>query len=349
MKRIDSKRRLYLIRIERKRARRKHKRRRGSGDRYGTAAITEESRILKAPEEFGIVFGFLRRRVLDFLSQLREAIGKGKRPVVIDFTATHRMAAEGTLLFKAELCRLVHSYPGATVTCIPPEDQKVSEVLKQVGIYELLGFKSEIKPSHDDVINWRHAHGHGAQGEKYNEILGHYDGIIPERLATGLYVGITEAMSNCHHHAYIGRRRDGLNADPKSKDWWMFSQERDGKLTVVFCDLGVGIPETLPIKRPALWKQLISMQKRPKDGKTIEAAVKESRSRTEKHYRGKGLKQLVEAIEQFPAARLLIMSNKGCYDYVANGSTRVVNYRGSILGTLIQWTVPISDLPVPPQ
>ncbi|WP_303900767.1 hypothetical protein [Thiohalomonas denitrificans] len=349
MKRVDSERRQYLIRVERKRARRKHKQQHGGSQGRGTPARAKEKRTVKAPEEFGIFFKPLRKRVCEFISELREAIGKGKRPVVIDFTGTQRMAAEGTLLFKAELCRLIRSYPGTPVSCLAPRDDKVSEVLKQVGIYELLGFDSKIKPSHDDVVNWRHAHGHGAQGKKYDEILGHYDGIIPNRLAEGLYVGITEAMSNCHHHAYIWKRKDGLNADPKSKDWWMFSQERDGKLTVVFCDLGVGIPETLPVKRPALWKRLIALQKRPKDGKAIEAALKESRSRTEKHYRGKGLKQLVNAIEQFPAARLLIMSNKRCYDYIANGNTRVVNYRDSILGTLIQWTVPISDLPAPPQ
>lgn len=167
--------------------------------------------------------------------------------------------------------------------------------------------------------------------------------MIPETLASGLYLGITEAMTNCHHHAYIEKRNDGLNLDDIQKNWWMFSQEKDGFLHVVFGDLGIGIPVSLPIKKPGWWG---SIQKNfgmtPSDGTVIAEAIAQSRSRTGKSYRGKGLKQLVEAIESIDNARLVIYSNKGVYTYM-KGHPATFNFRDSIYGTVVYWSVPVEQ------
>jgi len=253
------------------------------------------------------------------------------------------MISGGTLLLLAEISRIIritrHSIP---MRCLPPKNYKVAQVLEQVGINNLLRSKVKVRPIAHDVVSWRAANGHLAEGEKYNDILGHYDGVISENLKTGLYLGLTEAMTNTNQHAYEKERQDGLNYSDQSKDWWMFSQKKDGKLSVVFCDLGIGIPTSLPLKNPGLWKKLKKKLGNPADGECIREAVEATHSRTGQHHRGKGLKQLVSTIDKIKGGRLIIFSNHGCY-VMRDGEENVYNMKNSILGTLISWSLPLEE------
>lgn len=300
---------------------------------------------LRAPVSFDLLSSDDRTKVLKFLRKMSAAVRNSTRHVRLDFTSTESMTAGATLLFKAELCRSIQTSILFNVPKItPPKSTKIEQVLSQIGVYDLVGHTSKIMISHPDVINWRYANGDEVLGEKYDEILGHYDGVILESIASGLYLGITEAMTNCHHHAYIDKRDDGLNIKEIKKNWWMFSQEKDGVLHVAFSDLGVGIPVSLPIKRPGLWGNIKKkFGIKPSDGAIINEAIIESKSRTGKSYRGKGLKQLVEAIESTEDAKLLLYSNKGLYTHV-DGVSKVFNFRDSIYGTLIYWSVPVSQI-----
>lgn len=342
MKRIDYRRRLYFERVRKKRERRKWKLRRRERLRR---LARQHPNTLTAPIMFDIDKPKARAKLATFLAKLRGHISDNNgADVTIDFTDTSRMWAGGTLLLKAELCRLRRiTDQQLRIRCIPPRNQKIAQVLKQTGIYKLLGHKSAIVPTYQDVVHWRYANGHQVDGAKYDEVLGHYDGTIPQSVANGLYLGLTEAMTNCHHHAYIAPRKDGLNQVDEPKDWWMFSQERDGRLSVVFCDLGVGIPETLPIQQPSLWRRLKSTFGAPTDAAAIDEAIKESRTRTQKHYRGKGLRQLIDVIEKTPGAALTLHSNRGRYMY-RNGNSTTDNFDDSILGTLITWSVPVKTM-----
>ncbi len=301
--------------------------------------------VLKAPSRFDLINSGSRSELLTFLRKMSTNIRTSARPIHLNFSATENMISDATLLFKAELCRSLQtskSYNIPTIT--PPKSTKIDQVLKQIGVYDLVGHTSKVQLSHPDVINWRYANGDEVVGEKYDEILGHYDGVIHETLASGLYLGITEAMTNCHHHAYIEKRGDGLNIgeDEVKKNWWMFSQEKDGVLHVVFGDLGIGIPKSLPIKQPGLWgniKKKLGLS--PRDADVINEAILESKSRTGKSYRGKGLKQLVEAIETTDDAELLLYSNRGLYTHV-DGESKIYNFRNSIYGTLVYWSVPVA-------
>lgn len=339
MKRIDYWRRLYFERVRAKRERRVEKRRRQERKRR---VERRRPNVLPAPLLFDVDNPKARSRLLSFLAKLRtKVIDNSGTGVTIDFSDTRKMWAAGTLLFKAELCRLQRISGGKTrLSCISPRNPKVSQVLKKTGIFKLLQHRSKVVPSYVDVIHWYHAHGNQVDGAKYDDVLGRYDGVIPDVVASGLYLGLTEAMTNCHHHAYIDQRQDGLNQVDEPQDWWMFSQERDGQLTVVFCDLGVGIPQTLPIKQPSWWERMKVKMGSPTDAQAINEAIKESRSRTEKHYRGKGLGQMVNVIERTPGAVLLLHSNRGRYTY-SNGSSKIQNFGDSILGTLIAWRVPV--------
>lgn len=300
----------------------------------------EQFETLRAPRIFAITEKNVRRKLLRFISGLRETIVLQRRSVKIDFTDTEKMFADGTLLFYAELSRLIRLKGNVDIKCAPPRNEKVAQVLKQVGIFDLVGYRRKVETTHDDVIHWRSANGHEVIGEKFDEVLGHYDGQITEALSQKLYLGFTEAMTNCHHHAYIRVRPDGLNIADEPKDWWMFSQERDGWLTVVFCDLGIGIPGTLPIQKPTLWQRIELFGSRL-DAHAIQEAIGVSRTRTGLHHRGKGLKQLVDVVAHEDQGQISIFSNKGRFTLKSQKEI-ISQFKDDIHGTLIFWKVPIT-------
>lgn len=82
-----------------------------------------------------------------------------------------------------------------------------------------------------------------AEGEQFAELFEEFDGRIKN--FKQLYEGMVEAMANSVAHAYLSERGDGFELTPDTKRWWAFWQERAGKLSVVICDLGIGISRSL--------------------------------------------------------------------------------------------------------
>ncbi len=169
-----------------------------------------------------------------------------------------------------------------------------------------------------------------------------------------MYKGVTEAMTNASNHAYIEERADGLAFGREEPRWWMFSQERNGRLFVSLCDLGVGIPNSLPRTKLKDWapESVLSFIKSVAQGSAptndcvmIKAAIELGRSRTDLPYRGRGLQQLKDVIDVVSDGSLAIHSNRGVYRY--NPSNRAIetinDFSDSIMGTLILWNVPISS------
>ncbi|UZR29054.1 hypothetical protein [Methylococcus mesophilus] len=304
---------------------------------------------IAAPYSFDISKEKPRSQLLTFINQLRYTVLVKEKCACINFSNTQKLDAGGTLLFVAELSRIQYLSKRyekqITIRCVPAAKRKVSQVLSRIGVYKRLRTPIKIGASLDeDVVHWRFATGRGAVGEKYDEILGRYDGSIAPTLSHKLYVGLTEAMSNVHYHAHIEPRNDGLNIqlEDDTKDWWMFSQERDGILLVVFCDLGIGIPGSLPKQHPTLWQSLLSLigQNPLSDGHVIKEATQVSVSRTGASHRGRGLRQMVTAITGEFKGKVRIFSNKGLYTY--DGQNELVdNFSTSILGTIIAWATPL--------
>lgn len=294
--------------------------------------------VWRAPRVFCLAIIDERRRLLRSLVDLRRRIAIEREATCLDFSATTKMNAEGALLFVAELFRLKR-YVGSSVllTCKLSLNHKICQVLKQVGVLDALGITEVVKPVDADVVNWRYAHGERVLGEKYEDVLKDYDGEITEALQTELYTGITEAMTNVLNHAYAYRRQDTITVD--NRDWWMFSQQMNGFLSVVFCDLGAGIPRTLPAKQPTLWERIKRLGKTA-DAFTIEYAVKDSISRTGEEHRGKGLGQIVRVIENVAGGTVVIHSNCGAY-VVSDTGNKLMHYSDNILGTLIYWRIPL--------
>lgn len=287
-----------------------------------------------------------RVKLLKFISKLRTMMLINKKSICIDFSTTKHLVADGTLLFVSELNRAIQlSGNKVTVKCVPPKKAKLKNVFSQIGLFKTFKYKYRGIKNHDeDVVHWRYANGVLVEGKAYEQLLGQYDGRIAESLSSKLYVGLVEGMKNVRHHAHINVRKDGMNVKHDFQGWWMFSQERNGHLSVLLCDLGVGIPDTLPVKHQnafeALLRKLALKSMQLNDSEIISEATELKKSRTLEEHRGRGLGQMVNAITGEFEGSVTILSNKGCYTN-QNGRVTLREFGSSILGTLIYWRVPL--------
>lgn len=343
MHRLTSRQRAFQIRKNRRITRRKFKIRRKI--QIQKRRFVTWHRI-EAPAIFDLYEAKHRDRLLRFLEQLRVSIVVERKPVCLDFTGVEKLIADATLLFLAELKRTIKLAPEIKIRCIPPRKRKIAQVFQKIKIFKILRHSKLYSYIADhDVVHWRFATGSDVEGNKYDDILGVYDGQIAEKLSNKLYVGLTEAMTNVHNHAYLLTRQDGLDQNGIVKDWWMFSQERDGFLHVVFCDLGAGIPQTMPIKHPTVIQQLIRFtqikSRKPSDAEIIEEATKLKVSGTGLSHRGRGLSQMVKAVANDFHGDLFLYSNFGCF--VVGREKKLIDYKTSIMGTLIAWRIPLTN------
>jgi hypothetical protein len=121
----------------------------------------------------------------------------------------------------------------------------------------------------------------------------------------------------------------------------------DAQLTIMFCDLGVGIPVTLPKRYPMeIILNYLSILPgiRPNDGQMIRAGMEIGRSQTLKINRGKGLNDLRRIIDDAGEGELHIFSGRGCYRYSPGKVDEVENLKRTVGGTLIKWTIPLSKI-----
>lgn len=319
------------------RARRRHKKQKPRDPNHLRALR------INAPQSFDAYNHVLRSELATFLATLREHFrDKPDRTLLIDFSRTERFYASGTLLFYAELTRLIE-YRNNTVKirCTAPANDRASQVLEQIGIYKLCNHRSHGTPTRHDVVHWRVARGHLVDNTICAPAIEAYEGQLATPLVDGLLGGLAEAMANAVHHAYDGARDDGLNFTGL-RDWWMFSQKKDGYLSVVFCDLGIGIPATLPIKRPWLLKHMEKFGLPVNDANCIREAINEGRSQTGLPGRGHGLGNIIEVVEKVHRGIAIVSSNRGYYRS-KEGTASLANYRDSLMGTLIYWHVPLQE------
>ena len=301
--------------------------------------------MVRAPDRFILLDTIHRRSLLIFLSELRQACLEAPR-VTVDFRGTKKMESGGTLLFCAELHRLQVAFPHVQFRCVPSRDAKVNQVLQHLEIFRQLNRETDVSPHLPDVVSWRHASATLVDCESAGKVIETYQS-LSHPVAKLLYRACSEAITNVLMHAYDGAREDGLDP-PSEKRWWMFCREDVDEFTMVVCDLGVGIPRSLPAKHAGeiLGKILsaITGDKYSNDAVMIEAAFELARTRTEREHQGKGLLDLRKIVDITDGSRLFLFSNKGLI-VIDSGSKPVkYNYDDSILGTVIGWRLPLEPL-----
>ncbi len=294
-----------------------------------------------APKVITIDDPLHRRELLVFLEQLRNHYRcKRDLTALIDFTRTTHLVCSGTLLLYAELNRLI-AYSSNTVKlrCTESPSNRASQVLKQVGLYRLCSNKCNVTTNRDDVVHWKVVQGKLVDNSLYAPTIEGYQDRLGPEMIDELLGGLGEATTNAIHHAYDDLRQDGLRYRSE-KEWWMFSQIKDGNVSVAICDLGIGIPASLPLKRPNIMEKLFLRKETPSDADCIREAIVEGRTSTSLDGRGYGLGNIVNVVEGVEDGMVIVYSNRGRYDS-RDDSPFPYNYADSILGTMIYWSVPI--------
>lgn len=283
--------------------------------------------------------------------QIRRLVLKEKRSVILNFDGVKTLKPAAMLLLLAEIhrCRLIHGADRITGTY--PIEGKIERMLDATGFFSLLGVaprkkakKNRYPMEYVDFVS----NTHEVKGtvKAFREKLLGTSIVMTAQAKSKLYRVISEAMLNVSYHAYP---RGSAKTNPQRGRWWLAGHvnRRSKELMIMFCDLGVGIPRTLPKLYPMeLIRNLLSVLPglNPNDGQMIQAAMQLGRTRTGLTNRGKGLNDLRSFVDNAGAGELHIFSGHGHYQYNPSKGEHVRNYATGIAGTLIKWTVPMSAI-----
>jgi hypothetical protein len=304
--------------------------------------------LLPAPRYFGLLEKATYRGLVTFVRTLVDLTLVQQKAVCIDFRPTVKCFADGTLLFYAELQRILRLNP-RSISCRPPRDPVVGQVLCHLGILKQLGYTKHIPSRRDDVVRWQRFSGVMADATKgVGEAIDNLSGISRGQIRN-LFRSVTEALTNVTQHAYMELRMDG-SGSPSDAGWWMFVREQPTELQVNFCDLGVGVPYSVPkLDKHKNWlKARLSTVlaavgvHNHQDGETIQVTVAEKRSRFNVTHRGNGFGNMLESIAIADSGVLTIQSNRGSYIYRREAGVETHesrNYHDSIYGTVVGWKI----------
>lgn len=375
MKRIDRSRLRHQLRAGLKRRNRtirpkgheatlaRKKKRRGKNKLYQAP--------IEAPAKLDIYSSKNHTAFVTFIEQFRRA-ALNKRRVFISFKSTYRITAAAGLLLVAETDRIIKAHPNLTIKCsFPPlrsegryrnAQNMVESALKQIGFFKLINQHSTKLTNQATVKRWRQLSGITTDGSLAASLLDTLEGVVSKSVQRKMYRGAIEAIANCVEHAYPQLRNDGLKI--KDDRWWMLVGIDDEHISVIVCDLGVGIPETLPKKHPQSLLTSIASTFGiidQSDGELIRASTYIKRTRTALSHRGKGGQDFRSIVDVFPSAQLSIRSNQGAFTLTGERCKRarkdrsrrfvdgtnhresVSNFRDSIRGTLIEWVLSAED------
>lgn len=318
-------------------------------ERGNRKARRKRYKEIRLPPNLDLITGYAE--TIEVIKDISYTSLVEKRPIFLNFDDVKTIKPAALLLLLAETnrCRLIHG--SDKVTGNYPHEARIERMLDGTGFFKLLGVVSRLKKrpkrypleyvefvSHTDEVK--------GTVRKFREALLGTTITLSPKAKSRLYRSLTEAMLNVRHHAYpTGSRK----THPERGRWWLAGHvnRKSRELMIMFCDLGVGIPATLPkiypmeIIRAAL---AILPGVRPNDGQMIQAAMKLGRTRTAEENRGRGLNDLRSLVDQAGSGELHIFSSKGYYCYRPNGEEKVKNYSKGIGGTLIKWTVPLDAI-----
>ena len=166
---------------------------------------------------------------------------------------------------------------------------------------------------------------------------------LARRASHYLFAALSEAVTNAVQHAYRG--------DEKQK-WWVSAsyKKATGKLSILCYDRGLTIPKTLP--HSGKWEVIRGIIGNAGldlglDSDLIKGALMTRRTATRAHYRGHGLPQLMNFIDEVNMGALTIYSRRGKVIYSKNEIEKQGKYSHESLskpieGTLIEWNVSLT-------
>ncbi|WP_145980375.1 hypothetical protein [Pseudomonas lurida] len=304
----------------------------------------------------------------NFLENLR-LTSKYNNHVLISFRDTTTITACAGLRMLAEVSYLLKLHPNLSFGCSfgkrrtrnKKSSTEIEQILQKIGFFSAIGRPAPTSMPLEGVAVWEQLSGSLADGSLAASLLNNLPNSISKRSKAHLYKGAIEAMANSVDHAYPVEAGDNSDAENR---WWMLVGKKQNSITQIVCDLGVGIPVTLPKKHEEgtltkIFRKIGVLGSC--DAELIHASTFIKRSRTNLPYRGKGAADIRSITEHFPSALLSIRSNRGCYvvaglahpGKIRDGYEEIqgtkgrewsASYNGSIHGTMIEWTVSLKDL-----
>lgn len=284
------------------------------------------------------------------LDKLRRHINDGYK-VFLDFSETEKITAAAMLSLLAEVDQhtRVSAHGYRAINFNHPQDEKVESILKQVGFYDLLRKNKRDTKDFDDVVYWKYTSGVCSEPFLAQQTIQEIRKELEQKASKKLYRGFSEAMANSVEHAYSSNRcLDKIDPSTATEKWWCFAAIKDEKLIVVICDKGVGIPNTLPKTQAGFLQQIFELLgiKDRTDSAFIKASSNLRETKTGLANRGKGIHDMKAVIDAHGDGVLTIFSNRGCYGYRGNSgsfSDFVIDYKHSVRGTIIEWSLPLKD------
>lgn len=305
----------------------------------------------------------------NFIENLRLS-AKYNNHVVISFKGTYEITACAGLRLLAEVSHLLKIHSTLSFGCSfrkvrrrnsKKNDNQIDRALHQIGFFDAIRQPGLAPIRGNDNAVWQQLSGNLADGSLAANLLNSLPASISKISKAQLYKGAIEAMANSVDHAYPSEENEDPNLENR---WWMLVGTKQNSITQIVCDLGVGIPVTLPKKHKestltAIFRKIGVLGSG--DAELIHASTFIKRSRTNLPYRGKGGADIRSITEHFPSALLSIRSNRGCYvvaglkhpGIVSDGYEEIKDAKGrewsassngSIHGTMIEWTVSLKDL-----
>ena len=312
---------------------------------------TNPSSYIEAPEVFTIGNHKERRPFLIFIEKIKNSVKSIDKNVIltIDFTKSKYCVPSATLLLFAEIDRLINFNGVSNLKGIPPKDSKSHQAFTQIGLCEKLNMIANNDINHTMAKYWRSVSSTKDNDENTQKHFKYLkqELIKSSEIESTLWEVIIEATGNSIDHAYEHKRGDGF---VDTQRWWMFSQVNQDNKTfgLAICDLGIGIPKSLPAKYPREklrgYLENAGLVKGINDATLIRASVEIARSRKEKNAgRGHGMQYMHSIIDQLNEGTLNIYSNHGSYKYSPeNGGTCYLKkHKYSVAGTIVEWHIPI--------
>lgn len=306
-------------------------------------------RNLMVPEKLDLTKNY--DETVEFIRSIKSFAFEMQKSVRLIFDNTKEISPDALLILLAELYRCRKVFGPKRVTGTYPTNKKIERIMEASGFFDLLEVepRTPAKEKQYPLSYIKFITGNKLVASSVRilreALLG--DNIQMDTIAKKrLYRAVTEAMINVVQHAYPKKRRGSYKT---RNNWWISGHvnKRSGKLVILFCDLGVGIPTTLP--KVHGWEKIRSALSilpgvKPNDAEMINAGMVIGRTSTGLAGRGKGLNDLRMFVDDAGGGELNIFSRKGHYKYEAGGGVRMINHSKSIGGTLIKWSVPISNV-----
>lgn len=291
-----------------------------------------------------------------FKHALFAAMPDGKRPqIFLDLSTIQNITLAGALVLGAEIHRWrVQRGPVLRAQNVRDWNPRVRRLLAGVGFFKLLGVevprRVERELLDDEVTVLQMISSTVLDPELLQKTMQKLS-TVAEILEQdpSVYGALVEAAYNAKLHAYPEDHE--YEFPPLVKGWWATASwnPKEGFVKFLVYDQGVGIPHTLPkwsgweMLRAKLAETLGDFGTGLKDASNLIAAAIELDRTSLQGGHGKGLQDVIRAVETTPGSSVRILSGTGSVLYHHDGRIEKKDETLHIGGTLIEWRIPVGN------